>query len=211
MKRRDPRRVLAIAIALSLLLHAVIATVLRPARPAAENDVERVTIEHRSAIALQTPPPKPPPQTPSPRPRPSTIAAKPAATPGRQALPGAPSVRGTAQPQPTPTPTAAAAVAAATPLPCSGNDIGAATIGDQPQPDIPAAARAEGTSGTAVVAVRLNGSGGVLSASVAQSTGNSSLDLVAVTMARSARYRPATHDCNAVASTYRYSVRFVAW
>jgi TonB family protein len=203
VKRRDPRRVLAIAIALSLLLHAVIATVLRPARPASQNDVERVTIEHRSAIALQTPPPKPR-RTPAPRPRPSVIPAKAEPTPGRQALPGAPSVRGTAAPQPTPTPTPAEAAPAVTPPRCNGNDIGAATIGEQPQPDIPAAA-------IAVVAVRLNASGGVLSASVAQSTGNSSLDLVAVTMARSARYRPATHDCNAVASTYRYSVRFVAW
>lgn len=202
---------LAIAIALSLLLHAVIAIVLRPARPASENEVERVTIEHRSAIALQTPRPKPPPQhTPSPRPRESTIPAKPAATPGPQALPGAPSLRGTAPPQPTPTPTAVAAPAATAP-PCRGNDIGAATIGEQPQPDIPLAARAEGTSGTAVVAVRLDASGAVLSASVAQTTGNSSLDLVAVAMARAARYRPATRDCNAVASTYRYSVRFVAW
>jgi hypothetical protein len=46
---------------------------------------------------------------------------------------------------------------------------------------------------------------------VSQSTGNTSLDLVAVSMARDARYSPALHDCKPIAAAYDFSVKFVAW
>jgi TonB family protein len=59
--------------------------------------------------------------------------------------------------------------------------------------------------------VSLDPEGQVLAAAVAQSTGNSSLDLVAVGMARDARYSAALHDCKPVAGSYTFSVKFVAW
>jgi outer membrane biosynthesis protein TonB len=46
---------------------------------------------------------------------------------------------------------------------------------------------------------------------VAQSTGNSSLDLVAVSMAREAHYDPPLHDCKPIAGAATFSVKFVAW
>ena len=78
-------------------------------------------------------------------------------------------------------------------------------------PDIPLETRASGTSGTALVSVQLDAAGQVTGASVMQSTGNSSLDLVAVTMARDARYAPALRDCKPVVSAYTFSVKFEAW
>jgi TonB family protein len=59
--------------------------------------------------------------------------------------------------------------------------------------------------------VQLDPQGYVLGASVTQSTGNSSLDLVAVAMARDARYAPALHDCKPVSAVAVFSVKFVAW
>ena len=59
--------------------------------------------------------------------------------------------------------------------------------------------------------MQLDANGQVTGASVTQSTGNSSLDLVAVAMARDARYTPALHECKPVASAYTFSVKFVAW
>jgi TonB family protein len=78
-------------------------------------------------------------------------------------------------------------------------------------PDIPVEARADDTNGIASVRVSLGPEGQVLTAAVAQSTGNSSLDLVAVGMARDARYSAALHDCKPVAGSYTFSVKFVAW
>ncbi len=78
-------------------------------------------------------------------------------------------------------------------------------------PDIAPAARAAGVSGISLVSVRLDAEGQVIDTRVAQSSGDSSLDLVAMTMARQARYAPALHDCRPVASAYTFSVKFVAW
>jgi TonB family protein len=61
------------------------------------------------------------------------------------------------------------------------------------------------------VRVLLDATGQVTSAGVTQSSGNSSLDLVATAMARGARYTPALHDCKPIAGTYTFSVKFVAW
>jgi protein TonB len=94
---------------------------------------------------------------------------------------------------------------------CAQSTTAAAVVSTPAPPDIPLQARAEGTSGTALVSVQLDASGTVTGATVTQSTGNSSLDLVAVGMARDARYSPALRDCKPVASAYVYSVKFVAW
>jgi TonB family protein len=78
-------------------------------------------------------------------------------------------------------------------------------------PDIVPQARAQGTNGVAIVRVQLDATGQIINAGVTQSTGNSSLDLVAVSMARGARYTPALHDCKAIAGEFLFSVKFVAW
>jgi len=73
------------------------------------------------------------------------------------------------------------------------------------------AARADGTSGISLIKVQIDAQGAVTSAAVSQGTGNSSLDLVALAMARGARYSPALHECKPVAAAYTFSVKFYAW
>jgi periplasmic protein TonB len=100
----------------------------------------------------------------------------------------------------------------ATPTPgCANATTGASVIATPAPPDIPTDVRASGTSGTVLVSVQLDASGGVTNATVTQGTGNSSLDVVALGMARDARYSPALRDCKPVAGAYVFSVRFVAW
>jgi periplasmic protein TonB len=204
--KRGPR-LLLVAFALSLLLHVVVALGLRPPSLSPENQAEVVSIEHRPAtIAVRrapTPPP-PPKQTPAPRASSSAPPARPG--PGTAVRSGGNNVTprpvvATATPQPVATPGAA----------CAQPNIAAAVVATPAPPDIAPEARASGTNGTALVSVQLDSAGQVTNASVTQSTGNSSLDLVAVSMARDARYAPALRDCKPIASAYTFSVKFVAW
>ncbi|MBV9332545.1 MAG: TonB family protein [Candidatus Eremiobacteraeota bacterium] len=205
--KRIPR-LLLVAFALSLLVHLVVAIGLRPAAPTPATQSEVVSIQHRPAtIAVRkppTPPPSPPPQrTPAPR---TAASAPPRKGPGEGGTQGASAA--------TPVPVVAQATAkpAVTPTAgCAHSNSAAAVVSTPAPPEIPLSVRASGTSGTALVSVQLDTSGTVTGASVTQSTGNSSLDLVAVGMARDARYSPALHDCKPVASAYVYSVKFVAW
>jgi TonB family protein len=66
-------------------------------------------------------------------------------------------------------------------------------------------------SGTAAIQVQIDPQGGVTNATVAQSSGNTGLDAVAMQMARNATYSPALANCKPVASTYTFRVKFVAW
>jgi TonB family protein len=77
--------------------------------------------------------------------------------------------------------------------------------------EIPPDARAAGTNGTSSVLVHLDGTGNVLSATIAGSSGNPSLDMVALSMAKGASYVPAYKDCKAVASDYTFAAKWVAW
>jgi periplasmic protein TonB len=205
---RRPQRLLILAFALSLLLHLIFALVVRMSQGSTQNEVESVTIEHREAIMrLQTPPPRPK-VTPVPHPRPKVRPA-PAATHGAQpANTGTGGVAAAPSAAPTPQPTAVAVASAA---PCAKSNADAAVIGDPPPPDVPNAARAQATSGIALIRIQLDASGDVTGAEISRSTGNSSLDLVAMEMARGARYAPATHDCKPVPGEYTYSVKFAAW
>ncbi|MBV8531653.1 MAG: TonB family protein [Candidatus Eremiobacteraeota bacterium] len=205
--KRVPR-LLLVAFALSLLVHFVVALILRPPSPTPESQAEVVSIEHRPATIAVTKAPTPPPRpkrTPSPR---VVSSAPPRASKG----PGTAAESSGSSPEATPV------VARATPQPaatessaCTQRNAGAAVVGTPAPPDIATGARASGTSGTALVSVQLDALGQVASTSVAQSTGNSSLDLVAVAMARDTRYSPALRDCKPVASAYTFSVKFVAW
>ena len=202
------QRVLIAAFAISLIVHFLFAILYHVPRPRRSSDVETVTILRRSmAIVVRTP--QPPLATPKPHPHPQPSA--PQATPAAQGF--APGNAGGAQkPVPTPVPTPIATLAAApTPKPCAGNDIKAAVSEMPPQPDVPNAARTQGTDGIAAVDVKLDERGEVTAAAVAHSTGNSQLDLVAVSTARQARYTPALHDCHAVPGDYTFTIKFFAW
>lgn len=197
---------LVFALALSLLVHLIFALVVRVSRGSTQNEAEVVTIEHRAAIVrLQTPPPRPK-VTPVPHPKPSSRSA-PRQTRGTQpSSSGGTGVAASAAPTPVPT-----AVAVASPAACGKSDAGAAVIGDPPQPQLPIAARAEGTNGIVLIKVQLDAQGEVTGAEVSRSAGNPSLDLAAVGMARGARYAPALHACKPIAAEYTFSVKFYAW
>ena len=200
------RRLLLAAFAISLLVHLIVAFIIRRPRPPVETQVETVSIRHRVTMSTMPTPPPRPKRTPVPRPaatsRPAPRATHATLSTGAQGGTG----RATAPPTlaPTPPPTAP-------PNPCEKNDIEAVVLSTPAPPDIPNAARAESTNGTTLVDVKLNARGGVTGAAVSQSSGNSSLDVVALGMARDSTYSPATHDCKPVASTYTFSVKFVAW
>ncbi len=205
--KRAPR-LLLVAFAVSLLLHVIVALVLRPTSSSPENQAEVVSIEHRPATIAVRKAPTPPPPPPQPTPAPRASSAAPARKgPGAAVKSGGnpatarPPVVATATPKPVATENAG----------CAQPNIAAAVAATPPPPDIAPQARASGTSGTALVSVQLDSGGQVTGTSVTQSTGNSSLDLVAVSMARDARYAPALHDCKPIASAYTFSVKFVAW
>ncbi len=208
---RRARRLLFIAFALSLLVHLLIALIVRPAAPSRQNQTEVVSIQHRRMVIALT---KKTPAPPSPTPRPIRTSA-PAPAPPREKAPVAVARgpggggRGLATAAPaTPTP---APVPTPSPAGCAHPDAAAAVLATPSPPDIAPDARISGTSGTALVKVQLDPSGGVTDTSVTQTSGNSSLDLVAVAMARDARYTPALHDCKPIAGIYTFSVKFVAW
>lgn len=205
--KRGPR-LLLVAFALSLLVHVIVAVIMHPPIPTLENQAEVVSILHRPATIAVTKVPTPPPPRPKQTPAPKALSSAPPARKG----PGATANAGAGTPAPTP------AVAVATPAPtaspnggCGKADVSAVVIATPSPPDIAPEARANGTSGTALVSVQLDTNGAVTGTNVTQSTGNSSLDLVAVGMARDARYSPALRDCKPVASAYTFSVKFVAW
>jgi TonB family protein len=77
--------------------------------------------------------------------------------------------------------------------------------------EIPPEVRAAKVSGTAAIQVSLDPKGHVTNASVAQSTGSTGLDNVAIEMARNATYAPKYVDCKAVAGQYVFKVKFEAW
>jgi protein TonB len=205
---RRAQRLLVAAFVLSLLIHVIVALLLHPRREQVENQPEVVGIYHRSVtIARSRPTPRPPPRP--------TIAPRVVALPhphakngtSAQAVAGG-SGRGTPAPNTPPPQTPPPVAAGAT---CRAADVAAAVIATPGPPDIPVEARADDTNGIASVRVSLGPEGQVLTAVVAQGTGNSSLDLVAVGMARDARYSAALHDCKPVAGSYTFSVKFVAW
>ena len=205
--KRGPR-LLLVAFALSLLVHLIVAVVMHPPVPTFENQAEVVSIVHRPATIAVTKVPTPPPPRRKQTPAPKTLSSAPPSRKG----PGSAGNAGAGTPPPTPAVAAATAAPSASPnRGCSKGDVPAAVVATPSPPDIAPEVRANGTSGTTLVNVALDPNGAVTAASVAQSTGNSSLDVVALAMARDARYSPALRDCKPVASAYTFSVKFVAW
>jgi TonB family protein len=205
MKRAQ--RVLLVALALSLLVHAIVALVLHPATADFQSQPEAISVVRRSTVivAHNTPPPPRHLQTPSPR----------NLTPPRPRATGAPVARsegsGPSRATPAPPPPAPTALPSAAGAGCAQPNAVAAVAATPAPPEIPPAVRAERISAVALVTVALDPQGDVTGASVAQSTGNSSLDLVAEGMAREARYSAPLHDCKPIAGNATFSVKFVAW
>jgi len=201
------RRFLIVAFALSLLIHLILTGIIRwPFRTPNEDDVQIVHIEHLRTTRIAHLP-SPPPHTPKPSPAPHRAPvhfAKATAVNPNSALAENKAIFATAAP-PSPTP-----AATATPN-CAANDTPVQVIASPPPPEIAPGARASQVSGIARISVIVGPSGAVQSASVLSTSGSSSLDLVAISMARGAQYAPATHACKAVASAYTYSVKFTAW
>ncbi len=207
MDSRRTRRILWLALLLSLAVHALIALNVHPQREPATPGVERVFIERRPLVIAKAPTPPP---TPRPTPRPvaspaPAVSAPPHAKPrgtghGRASSPPARPAAPTPSPRPVPSaPT------------CTQTSAPAALLATPSPPILPVAARAAGTSGTTIVTVALDPHGTVIGTSLAQSSGNPALDAIATQLAVQARYAPAVRACRAVAGTYAFSVEFAAW
>ena len=196
------------AFAVSLIVHAIVALYLHPPVATMQKDNEVFSIVRRSSQIekLRTPPPRPH-ATPVPHPVQAPTHA-PTKTRGPQAAGTGGSGKATPAPTQPPTPTVVAASPGAG---CAQPEASAAVLETPGPPDISTQARAEGTTGIALIKVALDAQGAVTDASVAQSTGNASLDTVAVAMARDAKYQPALHACKPIAADYTFSVKFVAW
>jgi TonB family protein len=205
---RRARRLLLAAFAISILVHAIVALLVHRPRAPVESQPEVVSIRRRLVVVtkLETPPPQPK-RTPVPHPAPSS-RPEPRATHATQSI-GATGGTGRATPAPTPQPVAASPTPAAPG--CAQQTTDAAVVATPAPPDIPVSVRAQGTSGVALVDVHLDEQGTVIDAKVSQSTGNTSLDVIAVSLARNAQYSPATRACKPVASSYTFSVKFLAW
>lgn len=204
------RRLLLIAFAVSLVLHALLALRMNwPfARPRDEPQV--VTLEHRVRIAtIRKATPTPPPQTPAPTAAPvasvAPIRAPKKTTSSRGLLPAGGAPRA-ATPPPTPVPTIAAQGSA-----CTKPETNPTLVTPPTPPDLAPGVRASATNAVVRVRVKLDERAAVTDASVEQSSGNGSLDLVAVSMARGGQYAPAYHNCKAIAGTYTFSARFIPW
>lgn len=211
MEVRRAQLLLLIAFAISLLLHAAIALRMNWPFARPHDEPQIVSLEHRARIATITKTtPTPRTQTPPPLATPAATAApvhapratKPLGIHGKPA--GAPAT--VAKPASTPVPTATPAGTA-----CTKSDANAAIVTAPAPPDLAPAVRAGATNAIVRVLVKLDDNGAVTDALVTQSSGNGSLDLVAVSMARSARYAPAYHACKPTAGTYNFSARFIPW
>jgi TonB family protein len=204
------RRLLIAAFAISLLVHLIFALFAHRTFEERPANLETVTIVHRrlSLTKMHTPPPRPR-ATPVPRPAPTSrpLPKRAHATqstgegPGKLAKP-TPIPASTPMPSPAPSSVANS---------CANADLAALVTATAAPPDIPIAARAEGTAGIAQITVQLDAQGVVKQTSIARSTGNPALDTIAATMAKSARYSPALHNCKPTPSAYTFSVKFFAW
>jgi len=208
--RSGSRKVLLVALAISILLHLLLAGYWYWPFSHSQPE-EQVTNVRVMQIVRRTPAP---PQTPAPKPQPAprfaTKARSKISPPRISSHNGRNASRGavTYAPQ-TPRP-----VATATPRAVAGcaNPNAAPAVAATPDaPDSAAAARASGVNGIAAIDVTLDPTGNVTGAKVARSTGNDGLDASALAMARNASYTPKYAACKGVASTYTFTVKFVAW
>jgi protein TonB len=216
MSAARSRKILLAAIAISLLLHLVLAGYIR--WPFNSGSTENAVVNVRRITLVRAPRHTPAPPTPVPTQR---VTPAPAAT---TIVPPATTARGskgppvahaiapvsgkTPAPQATLAPTAAPTLTAQS---CMQHDITPAVAATAQPVDIPPDARAAKVNGTAAIQVHIDPQGRVTDAAVSQSSGNAALDGVAMQMARGATYTPALVKCKPVASAYTFTVKFVAW
>lgn len=203
------RRVLLWAIAASLLLHLIFAFAVRWPSPR-EAQPQEVTVTHARIIAIRHAAKVLPTAAPRPRAAVAPVAPKralpknvvpPHLSRGARGVAAAVVAAATAAPSPPPS------VAA-----CDAPNAPAALAGSPPPvPTIAPSVRAKAISGTTRVAVQIDPSGSVRDARVAASSGSTSLDVAALSMAKGATYAPARLKCKAVAGDYTFSVKWVAW
>src|SRR5579884_2194534 len=204
MTVRRGRRILIAALAISLLIHLVLAGYIRWPflQQSPQEQPARVRITHIARIVPHTPPPPTPAPTPVATPVVRSSIAPPVVTKrgkGPSVVKTVPVAPRTAPPSTaTPAPTPAATF---TPSgPCGGHANADPTVAATPPvADIAPDARASKANGTAAIHVSLDADGRVLDAVVARSSGNAGLDATAVQMARGATYTPKYVDCKAVA------------
>jgi TonB family protein len=208
--RARGRQILLVALAISILLHLLLAGYWYwPSHPESEAQLSNVRITqiaHRTPAPLQTPAPKPV-QTP----RIATKAHSKIAPPQASTHGGPNARRGAViyaaqTPRPVVTATPARTTAG-----CANPNAGPSVSATPDTPDIAAAARASRITGVVAIDVSLDSAGNVTDAKVARSIGNDGLDASALTMARNASYTPKLTACKGVASTYTFTVKFVAW
>ncbi len=217
MSSKRSRRLLAAAFAISLALHLVVARFVTITNDS--QSPERVTLSRRTPLRVaKAVVPRPQPKRQQPRVVRRTRSVPhllvPAIAPGRGKSREAPHIAARA-----PAPSAQPSVAA-TPTPgsektaapaCSKPDVAAALAASPPPPVLSAAARGDAVSGIAIVLVHLDPGGHVAATSLAQSSGNSELDIAAQQMARAAGYYPKYVSCKAVAGDFTFSVKFFPW
>ena len=214
MTRRNARRLLLLAFALSILIHLLGVRFVHWQYATPVETPERTTITHLVVIhrMRNTPPPNTPRPQPSARSTPKPARTTKIAVPkiantsgaGRPAITAA---TVTATPPATPKPQRLP-----TPVPLSGcvtPNAPAAVRAAAAVPDIPVEARVAAKNGTTQVHVRLSDQGTVLDAGVALSSGSDGLDQVALQMARATQYSAALQQCKPVAGTYEFRVKFV--
>jgi TonB family protein len=209
--RARGRGVLLVALAISVLLHLLLAgywywpfTHNQPEEQL--SNVRIVQITHRAPAPLQTRAPKP-----LPTPRIATKAHSKIAPPRIASHNGRNATRGavTYAPQ-TPRP-AVTATPAHVVKGCANPNAGPAVAATPDTPDIAAEARASRITGVVAIDVSLDPAGNVTDTKVARSIGNGGLDASALAMAQNASYTPKYTACKGVASTYTFTVKFIAW
>jgi protein TonB len=135
------------------------------------------------------PPPSPPTQAVIPPPSPPSFVA----TPPRPAPPTPPAVQAPPPPPPSAPPTPARL-----------------RSGSVSNADYPSSAIRSGASGTTRITLSVDASGRATGCTVSGSSGNSSLDSTACSLAqRRFRFTPATRDGQNVAGSYSQSIRWV--
>ena len=212
MSAARARNILLAAFAISLVLHLLLAGYIRwPVllRPNEETQIAKVRIISVARVKPHSPPPSPPP-TPVIRASvaPPRAIAKSSKSPPVVPHVAGPSVSTHTAPPPTPSPAPVVTTAA---RPCLHNTTDPSVSATPDVGDIPPEVRAAKISGTAAIQVSLDPDGHVINTAVAQSTGSTGLDNVAIQMARNATYSPKMVDCKAVAGTYTFTVKFAAW
>jgi TonB family protein len=200
MDNKRARRFLIVAFALSLLIHLIATQAIRwPFQPP-EEEVQIIHMEHVRTTHIAHVP-TPPPHTP--RPAPSAVVTT---APKKVALGVG---HGTLAHAATPAPTVAPTPTAVPTQNCTASDTPVQVLATPAPPaEIAPAARADRITNVARIRVVIDPTGSVSSATVLQSSGSSSMDLVAVSLARAAQYAPATHACKAIASDYTFQVKF---